>query len=257
MRLLYVHERLGSLGGAEANVLITATELRARGCIVGLAAQSGTGKNEESWGKTFSAGVFVEGTKAVLTALEKFQPDVVYIHKWEDLPTLRLLLKTGLPIVRMVHDHDTYCLRSYRYNVFTRAVCHRPATPYCIVPCLAPIKRNREGRFPLKWASYLDKLEEIRLNRQFNRHLVVTRYMRDELLLNGFDGDRIEIFPPVPRPGRQIRSNFSKRNLILFAGQIIRGKGVDVLLHALAKVKAPFEAVIFGDGNQRRACEKL
>jgi len=30
MRLLYVHKRLGRLGGAEANVLITATELRHR-----------------------------------------------------------------------------------------------------------------------------------------------------------------------------------------------------------------------------------
>ncbi len=257
MRLLYVHERLGSLGGAEANVLISATELRARGYTVGLAAQSETGKNDAAWKATFSEGVFVEGTNAVSTALGKFKPDAVYIHKWEDLPTLRHLLTTGLPIIRMVHDHDTYCLRSYRYNVFTRDICHRPATAYCIVPCLAPIKRNHGGGFPFRWASYFDKLEEIRLNRQFDRHLVVTRYMRDELLLNGFDGERIEIFPPVPRPGRQIRSSFSERNLILFAGQIIRGKGVDVLLRALAKVKTPFEAVILGDGNQRRTCEKL
>ncbi len=257
MRVLYVHERMGSLGGAEANVLITATELRGRGYHVGLAAQSGTGKNEEAWKKTFSEGTFVDGTKAVLTALAEFKPDVIYIHKWEDLATLRQLLETGLPIVRMVHDHDTYCLRSYRYNVFTREVCHRPASLYCIVPCLAPIKRNREGGFPFRWASYFNKLEEIKLNRRFNRHLVVTRYMRDELLLNGFDGDKIEIFPPVPRPGRQIRSKFSDRNLILFAGQIIRGKGVDILLRALAKVTAPFEAVILGDGNQRAACEKL
>ena len=252
-----MHERMGSLGGAEANVLITATELGGRGYAVGLAAQSETGKNGEAWKKTFSGGLFVDGTKSVRSALETFRPDVVYIHKWEDLPTLRYLLETGLPIVRMVHDHDTYCLRSYRYNVFTREVCHRPATPYCIVPCLAPIKRNREGGFPFRWASYLNKLEEIKLNRRFNRHLVVTRYMRDELLLNGFDGSKIEIFPPVPRPGRQLRSRFSDRNLILFAGQIIRGKGVDVLLQALAKVKAPFEAVILGDGNQRATCEAL
>jgi glycosyltransferase involved in cell wall biosynthesis len=257
MRLLFVHERLGSLGGAEANVLITATELRARGHTVGLAAQSETGKNSAAWKKVFSEGVFVQGPQAILTALEMFRPDAVYIHKWEDLPTLRHLLETGLPLIRMVHDHDTYCLRSYRYNVFTRRVCRRPATAYCIVPCLAPIKRNREGGFPLKWAGYFDKLEEIRINRRFNRHLVVTRYMRDELLLNGFAAERIEIFPPVPRPGREIRSSFSNRNLILFAGQIIRGKGVDVLLRALAKVRSPFEAVILGDGNQRRSCEKL
>ena len=31
MRLLFVHERFGAFGGAEANVLVTAHELRRRG----------------------------------------------------------------------------------------------------------------------------------------------------------------------------------------------------------------------------------
>jgi glycosyltransferase involved in cell wall biosynthesis len=44
---------------------------------------------------------------------------------------------------------------------------------------------------------------------------------------------------------------------VLFAGQIIRGKGVDTLLKALAKVRVPFEAVVLGDGNHRAHCERL
>ena len=56
---------------------------------------------------------------------------------------------------------------------------------------------------------------------------------------NGFDERRIEIHPPVPRMGdAALRSNFSPRNLILYAGQIIRGKGVDVLLRALALIES-------------------
>ena len=75
---------------------------------------------------------------------------------------------------------------------------------------------------------------------------------------NGFDGSRIEIHAPVPRPGdSSIRSSFSDRNLILYAGQIIRGKGVDVLLEALALVKEPFECIILGDGNHKEYCEEL
>jgi glycosyltransferase involved in cell wall biosynthesis len=50
---------------------------------------------------------------------------------------------------------------------------------------------------------------------------------------------------------------FSDRNLLVYAGQIIRGKGVDVLLRALAEVKSKFELVILGDGNSRADCEKL
>jgi glycosyltransferase involved in cell wall biosynthesis len=54
-----------------------------------------------------------------------------------------------------------------------------------------------------------------------------------------------------------LRSSFSDRNLIMYAGQIIRGKGVDVLLRALALVKTPFECVILGDGNHKAYCEQL
>ena len=88
--------------------------------------------------------------------------------------------------------------------------------------------------------------------------VVVTDYMRQELLRNGFNDDRIEIHPPVPRMGNlDLRSEFSDRNLILYIGQIIRGKGVDVLLESLAKLKSNFECIILGDGNHRAYCERL
>ncbi len=261
MKLLFTHECFGSLGGAEANAFITATEMKKRGHQVGLLTQRGTGKNEESWRELFSAGFFLLDRMG--EALETFRPDVVYIHKWEEIASLKRLIASDLPLIRMVHDHDSYCLRSYKYNPFTRRICTRPAGMYCVFPCLAPLKRNRQsgsegkGGFPFKWASYFDKLQELGINRQFDRHLVVTNYMKNELVINGIDSSRIEIFAPVPRPGDSLRSAFSERNLLLYAGQIIRGKGVDVLLRALARVRSPFEAVILGDGNHRPACEKL
>ncbi len=82
--------------------------------------------------------------------------------------------------------------------------------------------------------------------------------MRNELLRNGFDVRKIEIHPPVPRAGDpSVRSNFSDKNLIFYAGQIIRGKGVDVLLRALALVTMPFECIILGEGSHKEYCEKL
>jgi glycosyltransferase involved in cell wall biosynthesis len=257
MKLLYVHESFGSLGGAEANVLITATEMRKRGHSVGLWTQRPTGKGGEAWTKTFGENVWFLDKYDLAAVRAQFSPDVVYVHKWEHLPTLATMGESGLPLIRMVHDHDIYCLRSYRYNVFTRQVCHRKASLYCVFPCLAPIKRNRDGGFPLKWVSYGDKRREMVLNQAFHRFLVVTEYMRHELELNGFDPTRIETFPPVPRAAEAIRPSFSDRNLLIYAGQIIRGKGVDLLLRALAQVKSKFELVILGDGNSKASCEKL
>jgi glycosyltransferase involved in cell wall biosynthesis len=261
MRILYVHERFGALAGAEANAFITASELGRRGHVLGLLHGPSTGKNESGWEATFPHrySVAVDDTAAATArALTEFRPDVVYVHKMADLAVIETLVNRGVPLVRMVHDHDIYCMRSYKYDYFSRRICTRPVGLHCIFPCLATVVKNRDGGFPLKWVSYTEKRREVALNRRFNRMVVVTTYMRDELLNNGFDASRIEIHAPVPRMGDpNLRSSFSDRNLILYAGQIIRGKGVDLLLRALARLKTPFECVILGDGNHKSTCEAL
>ena len=257
MNLLYVHESFGSLGGAEANVLITATEMQRRGHRVGLLTRRPTGRGEEAWTKLFGADVFWLEADGFAAAVRTFAPAVAYVHKWDDLASLEQMTQSGLPLVRMVHDHDLYCLRSYRYNVLTRTVCDRAMSCRCVFPCLAPLQRNHGPGLPVRWASYRHKRRELELNRRFHRHLVVTPFMRHELEINGFDTAKIEIFPPVPRPGDGLQPSFSDRNLLVYAGQIVRGKGVDALLRAMARVRLPFELAILGDGNHRKTCEKL
>ena len=261
MKILFVHERFGALAGAEANAHITATELGLLGHSVGILHGPGTEKNEPAWNTTFPHRfpLHCKNNAAVATAaVRDFQPDVIYVHKLADLEVIEALVESGTPVVRMVHDHDIYCMRSYKYDVFSREICTRGVGPHCVFSCLASVARNRDGGFPLKWVSYSDKKREVALNRRFNRMVVVTTYMRDELLNNGFASDRIEIHAPVPRMGDpNLRSSFSDRNLIMYAGQIIRGKGVDVLLESLALLDTKFECVILGDGNHRQYCENL
>lgn len=260
MKLLYVHERFGALAGAEANAFITAEQLGKRGHEIGILHGPGTGKNEEGWREVFPNSYSIDADSVASTnrAIEEFSPDAIYVHKMADLDVIEALVSSGRPLVRMVHDHDIYCMRSYKYNVFTRKICTRPATWYCPTVCGACVVRNRDGGFPLQYVSYAEKKREIALNREFDRMVVVTRYMRDELLRNGFHPERIEIHAPVPRMGEEgLRSKFSERNLIIYAGQIIRGKGVDVLLESLARVKNDFECIILGDGNHKEHCENL
>lgn len=257
LKILYVHESMGSLGGAEANVFITATEMKKRGHQIGLLTRRATGRNEAAWQELFGENIFWIGDQTYDQTAIAFSPDVTYVHKWDDLKSLADIVASGRPRIRMVHDHDMYCLRSYRYHPITRKVCRRPTSAYCVFPCGAPLKRDREGPLPFKWVSYRAKLKERDLSRQFHRHLVVTEYMREELEINGFDPAHIEIFPPVPRAGASLEPSFSDRNLLIWAGQIIRGKGLDVLLHALTQVQANFEMVVLGDGNHRDYCENL
>ncbi len=261
MRLLFVHDRLGAYGGAEVNVMLTATEFRRRGHTVGLLHGPATGKDELSWRRLFPLRFSLESHEASAVTAEAIAttaPDVIFIHNLSDLEVISALTDSGAPVVRMVHDHNLYCMRGYKYHYFSRKICTRPASLYCVFSCGASIARNPRPGLPVQWVSYAEKRSEIDLNRGFDRMIVATAYMRDELLRNGFAPDRIEVLAPVPGPATAVaRSSFDARNRIVYAGQIVRGKGVDILLESLALVKAPFECVILGDGNHRAYCERL
>jgi glycosyltransferase involved in cell wall biosynthesis len=261
MRLLFVHERFGSLGGAESNLLLTAQELGRRGYDVGIAHGGSSAHADALWHQVFASRFALDempACPAVEAVLAHYRPDVVYLHKFSDPRILQSLVDSRIPVIRMVHDHDLYCMRSYKYNYFSRRICMRPLSLYCVFPCGACVARSSDGGIPLKWVSYLAKRREIDANKKFHRLVVATGYMREELLRNGFASDQIEIHAPVPRSGPSDDvPTLSPRNLIVFSGQIIRGKGVDILLHALSRVESRFECLIFGDGNQRSHCELL
>jgi glycosyltransferase involved in cell wall biosynthesis len=261
MRLLFVHERFGAFGGAEANVLVTATELKRRGHTLAILHGTSTGREEDSWREVFVERFALPpqgAVPSVRAALSDFRPDVVFMHKMADLDVVEALTTTTAPVVRMVHDHDLYCMRGYRYHPVTRNVCTRPLSAYCIFPCGATVARRRTGGFPLQWMSFTAKRRELQLNRKFARLIVASDYMKAELMRNAFAPEQVEIHAPVPRPPESgVRPSFSPRNRIVYAGQLIRGKGVDVLLESLARVRDVFECIILGDGNHRAYCEQL
>src|SRR5580658_2801799 len=261
MKILFVHQYCGAMGGAETDILLGAGSLKNRGHSVALLYASRTGRGEAAWEQTFSECYpLAAQTKleALRGFLRKFDPNVIYFHNLPDLGVLAELLDSPAPVVRRVHDHRMYCMRGGKYNYFTRAVCHRPASWRCVFPCLGSIGRNVDGPVPFKWISYRAKKREIELNRRCDRLLVYSEYQKEELTRNGFDPAKIEVRVPVhDSGGAGSVSSFGDRNLVLFVGQVIRGKGVDLLLRALAKVQAPFQAAILGEGNHRPHCERL
>src|SRR3954466_447549 len=106
MRILYVHERFGALGGAEANAFITARELKVKGHTVGLLHGPPTGRATEAWAGVFECHSLSGNDSAQQTqaALVEFEPDLVYVHKMADLSVIQTLVDSGKPLVRMVHD---------------------------------------------------------------------------------------------------------------------------------------------------------
>ncbi len=261
MKLLFVHQNFGAFGGAEAYLELAGKGLTEAGHQVGLVYESKTGHNEAAWQDLFAHSFSLNptaGPQSLSPILRKFSPDLFFIHNWTNLDFLQQILDSGVPAVRMVHDHSSYCLRTYKYNYFSRKICTRAASAYCVFPCLGPLQRDRSTALGIRWASYFNKLREIELNRGCAAVLVYSEYQKAELTRNGFEPAKIFIQQLLREANPQdLISSFSKENLILFAGQLIRGKGVDALLRALVQVRVPFRCVILGDGSHRAACQRL
>ena len=83
---------------------------------------------------------------------------------------------------------------------------------------------------------------------RFKRIVVISAFMKGRLVANGLPAERIvveppQIIPPPPTP------NFQNPVDLLFAGQLIRGKGVQLLLEAMARMRMPRTLDVVGTGN--------
>ena len=261
MKLLFVHERGGPFAGVEANLCAMVRELNRRGHAAGIVHGPATCGIDTSWDETFQQEFPLDqcgNASGLLAILEQFQPDAVCVQSVADLEVLEALVASGVPTVRMVLDHNLGSARSPRNPGFTRCIHERLASPFCASPRDAFEARHRKGRFSSKGPGCSTKVREVELNRRLACMIVATQFVKEELQRNGFDAERIEILPPVPRAGNPVHgSSFCRRNIVLHAGQIIRRSRVDVLIESLAQVRVPFECFIFGDGNHRAFCERL
>ena len=193
---------------------------------------------------------------------EDFGPyDEVIVHKCSDVATLERFPPEKTTY--FVHDHDPICPRSYAYTPLKRN-CTRPSG---IWPCLfcAPACRN--------WRAALGRvLSQSRRKSamsRFRRIVVISEFMKSRLVANGLCAGKIVVDPPVIDVGNVgDAANAVPSDIdLLFVGQLIRGKGVQLLLEAMALMDVPRTLDIVGAGNmegelreiaaQRRLVERV
>ena len=264
-KVLIIHEKYGRFAGAEQHLIATAPALNKTFDLDFLYWQR-TGKDEELmdhlFNRTFPLDFSAESAplqQAVAEIIQQSKPDLIYLNKCLSNPLLEIILASKIPTIRMFHDHEVYCMRGYKYFPWSREICHRKAGPCCLIPCHAFIQRDRnKGPYGLKWVSYTQKMRLIELDHQLDAFFVDSHYMRDELLLQGYDPKRISIFPPIaPNPANTKPPEMTPDNVILYLGQVVRGKGVDCLLRAATKLQSDFKLLIVGDGTHLPYCRSL
>ncbi len=249
MRVLHVHERAGFHGGVEQILYDTTRGLAARGWPQGLLHADSKPRGE------YLAVFEQAGTGDDLIAA--FAPDLLFLHKVED-PARVADLARRYPTVRMVHDHDLVCLRRHKYFPLNSRVCDRPAGLACYLNLCFVQKATPGSSLPIAFKGVGGIKAAIRAHQGVRQLMVGSRWMERELIVNGLDPARVTIIPPIPAALAHARPiPPSGKPEVLYVGQVIRGKGVDLLLRALTKVPGDWHATIVGTGNHLDACRAL
>lgn len=257
MRILFVNEKMGWFGGVEQNIADTVAGLNERGVDCYLAYGERTNREPERYASLFKRAAPCKelgGADVSLRAIvSEIAPDCVYLHKMPQYPG-RDAIGTSTRVVRMVHDHDLCCPRRHKYYAHNQHVCENPAGWRCWLD-LAFVDRDRSRPMGVRFRNLFAHQAEMKSNRSIDRLLVGSRFMHDELVMNGFAPAQVGILPPVVRMKGSGPSEAAEAPHVLYVGQLIRGKGVDQLLESLARLRVPFRATIVGDGNARHGLE--
>lgn len=215
MKILVYLEKSSVRGGIEVFAERHVARLRAEGHEVEVLGEWGTG-----W-------------------LDAF--DEIVVHKCSDVATLEKFPPEKT--VYYVHDHEPICPRSYAYTPLGKN-CTRAGGFF---PCIFCAPACRAWKAAL--ARVLSQGRRKRAMARFKKIVVISEFMKSRLVANGLPPDRIVVEPPVIGAlGGSAEPSGNPVDL-LYVGQLIRGKGVQLLLAAMARMKARRTLDIVGAGN--------
>ena len=172
--------------------------------------------------------------RALQPILRELQPDVIHAHAWMLYSALPLSLARRHAIVMTLHDYGLACAR--KSYVRDDAPCSGPTLARCL-RC-APKQYGRPVGTALVGALRFGRT----LHDRVDRYLAVSTCVRDRMLPYAA-GRPIDVVPnflaadvaatdPDPRPAFLPPSD----GYLLYAGELARHKGVDVLLRAHARL---------------------
>ena len=176
--------------------------------------------------------------------------DEIIVHKCSDVATLKKFPPEKT--VYYIHDHEPICPRGYAYTPLKRN-CTRPGGIWPCILC-APLCRN--------WKPALGRVfaqkRRIAAMSKFKRLVVISEFMKSRLAANGIPAEKIAVEPPVIRMDISSPAGSIGRPVdLLYVGQLIRGKGVHLLLAAMAKMKSRRTLDIVGTGNMEGELKAL
>ncbi len=244
--LLFYSEIGGLQGGVERFVLQAARVLKEDGMECrGVFARRG--QRNDLFSETFDAIGFGDEALAQLAA----GADWLWAHKCRNLELVRKAANAvGARWGVYVHDHDYCCFRRHKYFPFTRRNCSRAFGMPCHI--CGMLSRGHGD-----WRTFQENLSALRAA---DAVFAGSDFMLTELAANGVARARLHKLEPLvdlsgaggdPSPGAV------SGDRLVYSGQLIRGKGLDLLIAALPKLRNAWELTVLGSGPDADFCREL
>jgi glycosyltransferase involved in cell wall biosynthesis len=249
MKIFQINKYLEHKGGTEQSMLELTDALEERGHQLGFIYHAKTHKtlsfpNRPAYHlPVLEAQVWPEIRllAKLVRIMREEKVEVVILQNVFNLWTVALLSRL-VPTVRFVRSHEMYCMGLNRTTEGFLEECLIPHSYTCIKNC------RQDLLYPLRVVLYLYRKAEMRVNRGLERLLVTSRYMRRNLLLNGFLEEKVEVVPPFlnfqvtgPPP--------SSNRIALFVGRLEEIKGTKLLPEIAGLLPPGAKLMVVGDGE--------
>lgn len=272
MKILQIHKYHHPLGGAETYYLELSKLLRKKGHEVAHFSMHHKKNLPSRWSKYFlenisfknvypkdSLRVFrrmiysFEAKRKIASLLDEFHPDIAHVHNiyYHISPSILTELKRrGIPVVYTVHDyhlltpnvvfyHNGSICEISKKRKFYKAVFHK-----CVADSYFA---SFAPAITLQIQHFLGLYEK-----NVDYFIAPSRFMREKLIEYGFDRKKIIYLPNfVDTDNFQKTPIKTKGGYVLFFGQLLEHKGVQVLIKAAAKTP-DIEYKIAGNGKYKK-----
>ena len=259
MKALFYHSIFGYVGGIERYIHQVGSLFKKENwTLYGLFEEKVD--NVGNFGDIFEDVFFGNDNNidSIIKEIYALDIEVVFIHKSNNINLLSALNKNFYTIMT-IHDHDYYCFRKHKYFPIKRKNCILPMNKFYCSICSLLVKRDRTKKLGFSIINAQEKIALTNEVKDADVTIVLSKYMMRNLDMNRWDMDTVyRIYPiyEVKEIKKEIKKKEYHRNY-LYVGQLIRGKGVDILIEACRQLKHEYSLKIVGNGNDYEYLDKL
>lgn len=194
------------------------------------------------------------GTQKVCDALERWNPDLIYVNSFSRPEILAPLIKST-PAVFFCHDYVGTCISGRKMVKFPACCpCDRLFGPQCL---LHYFPKHCGGWNPTSmWNEYQRQTQRLALLRDGRFLITASEAMRTEYIRHGFEPERVLCLPIAPDTSCEPEKHSVEEPWrLMFAGRMDDLKGGELLLQALpraaSRLRRRLRLVLAGDGPLR------